>query len=946
MRSWKWISLLAIVFFLLVPVVPAPTRGTDGSGLELNLGIGRVRASLVFEENWREDLPYNPDRTLYPGDSFRLDLEVLEGDASRVAEAYRFTAEGKELSVNASNWVGIPKDTKPGEREVTVRAEPRPATLHLTLTFEEKYWYSSPLKVELVGENGETETLNVETVLSRYTDLCTGEIQKDLRHGRWRVICHMAEAKRDSRIENFFPPPELELNLNAGKRYEANGWYRRGQEGYWYSYDSDSSVTYLQPVEGKVSVKVVPYRPRFTYLSYIATARDEGVEDPWCYRKTAVVLLRYDGNAYNLENEERLTLQERAVLDRLCITGEWMVPEVAKGGEEQLRDSYRENGAHIFLEVETDENLVLQWGREEGEVLGEERCEVPGFRAPLVDLQGNQPKWPCIYWIRLIPERADPISFHVLALEDFAEAFNERARVVLRENRFTVTGKYVNPPPSADPCYRRDENYTIKRYERGDVKVYDNQEPRIREIHELLPKFVTFASPERRRTSFYLESKRGEELVPFMRMVMRGLRWASDEEDFDENHCREIERKIFYGNSRYAVFEFTPESWIHPLPLDPKIQPEYADVIRVFLDFPGTFSTSLVWEPVGSSQPVKVRCWRLREKAWWNGKEENVRELIQPENHPEAVMCENLWEEDTGTAILWLYPLASMRSVLENLPALASETPILPAMAEIGRENWEGGGTLENLGITKERRKEISEGARALLSDNWFLSHVVEDITSPSEPKFELRVSGGRLEGWEVYENGERKSIPSSGGTLILKRYGGTTFFLEVENYLGTVELPFSPFKEYTFNLNFSGGYAIGVKEDLPWRATLKPYYPPQAGELDSLKVYWIRGNSRIEIYSWPPVGGLASSFGRIMGFAAFSPPPELSIEKCEGMENIEVEFRNIFGATQVYRLTLSPYAPEERYAMIRVIFILLLAFLASFAWLQIWRKLRRPREL
>jgi len=900
---------------------------------------------LVFEENWKESLPYNPDHTLYPGDSFRLDLRVLEGDASRIEEAYRFTAEGQELSVNASNWVNIPQDARPGEREVVVRAEPKLARLCLTLTFEEKYWYASPLKVELVGENGSTETLNVEMVLSR-EGLCTGEIQKDLRHGRWRVVCHPAEAKKDSNIDNFFPPPELELNLNAGRRYEANGWYRRRKEGYWYSYDSDSSVTYLQPAEGKVSVKVVPYRPRFTFLSYIAAARDEGVEDPWCYKKTAVVLLRYNGNAYDPENEGKLTLQERAVLDRLRITGEWMVPEVAREGEEQLRDSYRENEAHIFLEVETDENLVLQWGREEGEVLGEEKHEAPRFRAPLVDSQGNPPRWPCIYWVKLIPERASPISFYVLALENFVEAFNGRTHVVLRENRFTVTGKYANPPPSADPCYRRHDNYAIKRYEGGDVKIYDNLEPIIRGTYGMYPRFVTLARPEERKTSFYLDCKRGEDIVPSVRVVMRDLRWANDEEDFDENHCRKIERRTFHENNKYATLEFTPESWIRPLPLDPSTQPEYAEVIRVFLDFPGTFSTSLVWEPVGSSQPVEVKCWRLRERAWWNGKEENVRELIQPENHPEAVMCENLWEEDAGTAVLRLYPLASLRSVLENLPALASETPILPAMAEIGRENWEGGGALENLGITKERRKEISGGARALLSDNWFLSHVVEDTTSPSEPRFELRVSAGRLEGWEVYENGERRSIPSSGGTLTLKRYGGTTFFLEVENYLGTVELPFSPFKEYTFNLNFSGGYAVGVKEDLPWRVTLKPYYPPQAGELDSLKVYWIKENSRIEIYSWPPVGGLVSSFGRIMGFAAFSPPIELSIEKCEGMENIEVEFRNIFGATQVYRLTLSPYAPEERYAMMRVVFILLLAFLASFAWLQIWRRLRRPREL
>jgi hypothetical protein len=938
MRSWKWISLLAIALLLAPPVVPAPTTGTDGSGFELNLGIGRVRASLVFEENWKEGLPYNPDHTLYPGDSFRLDLEVLEGDASRIAEAYRFTAGGQELSVNASNWVGVPKDAEPGQREVVVRAEPRPATLHLTLTLEEKYWYTSPLKVELIGE-GETENLNVEMVLSRDTNLCTGEIQKNLRHGRWRVMCHPAEARKDSNTDNFLPPPELELNLNAGRKYEVNGRYRRGEEGYWYSYDSDSSVTHLLPAEGKVSLRVVPYRPRFTHLSYTALARDEGVEDPWCYRKTAVVLLRYDGNAYDPENEEKLSLQERAVLDRLRVTGEWIVPEVAEGGEEQRRDGYRENGAHIILEVESDENLVLQWGREEGEVLGEMRLGT-SFRGPLVDSKGNPPRWPCIYWVRLIPERGEPASFYVLALENFAEAFNERTRVALRGNRFSVTGRYANPPASDDPCYRRHDNYAIKRYERGDVKIHDNQEPVIRETYEMLPRFETLASPERRKTSFYLDSKRGEELIPSVRMVMKNLRWADEERDFDENHCREIEKMVFFENRRYTVFEFKPESWINPLPLDPRVRPEYAEVVRVFLDFPGTFSTSLVWEPVGSSQPVKVRCWRLREKAWWNGKEENVRELIQPENHPEAVMCENLWEEDTCTAVLRLHPLVSLRGVLENFPSLASEVPILPAVAEIGRENWEGGRTLENLGITRERRREISESARALLSDNWFLSHLVEDITSPGEPGFELRVSGGRLEGWEVYENGERRSIPSSGETLTLRRYGGTTFFLEVENYLGMVELPFSPFKEYTFNLNFSGGYAVGVK-DLPWRATLKPYYPPQAGELDSLRVYWIRENRRIEIYGWPPVGGLASSFGRIMGFTVFSPPAEIAIEKCEGMENVEVEFRNIFGATQVYRLTLSPYAPEERYAMTRVVFILLLAFLASFAWLQIWRRIR-----
>jgi hypothetical protein len=961
MRSWKWISLLAIALLLTPPVVPAPATGTDGSGFKLNLGIGRVGASLVFEENWREDLPYNPDRTLYPGDSFRLDLGVLEGDASRIAEAYRFTAEGQELSVNASNWVRIPENAEPGQREVVVRAEPRPATLRVTLVIEEDYAKARSMRIDFIGP--ETETLDLEAAYGKETYYRSiAKEERKLPQGAWRIVCYPVEASKTyaegERWDNYLPPPPLELNLNSGRSYEVEGRYRKNQEGYWATYQSDNSVTYLQPAEGKVLVRVVPYRPKFTVIPYIALAKDSG-DDPYCYWKPGMVLVRYDGNAYDLENEERLSLQQRAVVQDFSSGGTWIHVKRAEKRKEQLRD---------YASPEDKGKVVIQiWGIENGVSKGycgltpSSGSEFQIYTGPIAKSCTSYFSVPrgSICFISLDNMRAGgricegPPPFYILAeCGTEGKTIVEVRYVENRAAEVSVEGGTLNPPPSADQVYRRNENYEILFYEPGDIEVTDMGIPVL--AYENLEAKGTLASPRLEGGGRRWALQRAVTAPP----SPSGLRWVTAVESASGPG---EEPPVFWENQRYAKYSFTP---VRGESTEPRAGELDAVNFYQSISFRGnpTFDFSLLWEPIGDRENVEVRFWRLKERVWWNGEEENVLELIQPDNHPEAVMDENLWEVDsTASKKILLIPLFRIRETAEHL----RDSNVLTLLRLLGLENTavedlcsplrageNATPLLENYLQTFGVRGTSSSPVSAklletLFSDNYLFSNYIEDTTAENEPSFELETSEGVLcKAAELWGN-ERKELEARNGSVELKRYGGTTFLLMLDNIISVVGIPFNPENSYKMGFSLTGGYSVKVLEDLPWETHLRFYFSPLAGSLGSLRIYQLdeKGERIGRVYEWPPDILVPLRKSPILG-AGLSPPEELTLAKFPGLTHIEVEFTNELGGRQSYRLHLSPYAGREEVAMVRLIWILLLALLASFAWLQIWRRIRRPKEL
>ncbi|MEM2619614.1 MAG: hypothetical protein QW356_09110, partial [Candidatus Hadarchaeales archaeon] len=884
MRRWR--SLFLVLSLLLSTLPPAPVRAASGvletyEVLGENL-IGRYRigvttGAVVAEVEWgewKEDSPFTPDHTLYPFDTLTLRLS-REGSVERyeiIVEVLGRSKriDGGELPCSVSFEL---QDCQPGRKEVSIRVEPKKARLQVT-------W--------LVGEEKEETVKELDMILD-------GTVVHLSSKDQWQEISiEQGEHEVEwGEIENYETPPPIRFVANAGERYVLTVGYRK-EDSYRNIWPVDESWTRLEGGSGKLEFRVVPYCPVFTTVGYLKFTEDTG-DDPWCYKKPFVVLARYDGNAYDPENMERRALDERAVMDLFWPEGSITKYQVTWERKEQLRDNaqaWLEESAtlHFYFRTpgETPVRVQVRYARSEGEVLrgmgSRESWDLPRYTYDIPYWTEDLSLQPGLYYFELGPaisrytgeEYPAPPPFYVL-IPPMRESVST-LRVTYRENLPALVenleGCKLNPPFWDDPVYRRDERFNIRYYEPGDVEAWDNGQLKY-ENAACGWEWVELSGTSNISNGVWVhgwgEIRLGLEL-PFYLERIGGIMYPPL-----KARGKDASKPMVFVGRKYFRWEFSPEWKWDPADSLATVEvnlslyyagsstPSEFNIIhgRVQREAFGnrmTFSPLVGWSAVGSLQPLEVRAWALKEFASWEGEMVRTEELIAPENHPEAVLSENLWETDPTVSLsIKLHPLFELRErcenyknlgifenlllnlgILENLPNLISST---------GRvaENLAGQELIPGVRIGREEVRWL-KSIPSILRDPYFLEKYLQDVTFEKEPEFLLRVENGVLaRAEEIRGPGNVTPLQVSGGKVTLKRYGGTDFIMELGEKVEWIDLPFNPRRDYKLNVNLSGGFSVKVT-DLPWEAKLRVFTPPQAGRLAEVSI--LDNENRI-FYCW-----------------------------------------------------------------------------------------------
>ncbi len=914
--------VLAVVLLLALQALPAGawtyTAGPEGRSLrgscEVVVPGGAIQASLDFGGG-----SYNSDLTFYPQDRVCVRLSGQDSPPYLGLERYqvevstaggRVTVDGAELK-GRSREVTLPVggEHRYEVRGVRIRATPKPAEVEVIIQVPEE-----PTVAQLLEKMARVRAwLDGSPLSLSQSDLRVLKATIEVGSGQHTV--------KVGEVEGWVAPPPLPFYANPGELYRVGIQYGKENEreagagvspsegpelGGWGDWSSG---------ENSLEILVVPYSPRFAVVGYEALARPSATrwgKDTWSYGKPRVCLVRYDGNNWDPDNWDRLTLRERAVVDSLSGSGALLKPVRAEEGEAQTKDNYdgRENlfRVEVLLSGESVPLMVVEAARSKGEFEQGKRVRVlyqepsPWFPGGLY-IEGV----PSIYYLVFKPLENCPPPPPLYVL--FPREGNPSLRVTYRENAPATVealgGAKLDPGWWEDPSYRRWPDLELQYYQEGEIKTYDNGEP----VYESDPLELGFLAYG--RVGIYL----GGSMCGQFDLRQEGEPVGVP--------------MVFDGDRRYARFELSDLDWMlggtgglegNRNSLTVQITGSYGSGTSLTLQ--GT------WDPVGRFQPVEVTVWRLRERAVWGGEEVEVRKLIQPDNHPEAVMSENLWEVSEENLELSLLPLS-----LENV----LDPQMLSLLEGLGVENLLG---MENLSSLGEAWEIVP-----LLTDPHFYENYLQDTVEENEPGVRVVWSGGRVVRAEEVWGDRTEELEREGQVFVLRRHGSQLFLVEARagenrSWRGWVTIPFNPEENYPLSFCPGGGFSVKVEEDLPWQTRMRVYTPPQAGDLVSLRIYRVENGRRgAEVYSWPEEWA-ADLFSQ-MGLSPMGFPGEVELRKAPGMENVEVELMNSMGAVQTFRLSLCPYASEVEYRGWRVFSVLLMAFLAALAWALAWRVLR-----
>jgi hypothetical protein len=347
-------SLLLLVLLLgslFAPAVPArageqPGPPPEGAVCSASAS-GPDGSSISAEVLWGEmsDLPHNADGTFYPGDELRVRVRV------RCSERYDrveidSTVERKTFGVrgdfDGKLDLRVREDAPPGLRGVRFTILPKRAKIVIHTRAKTGY-PDGPAVEEMGGEklvDGQTAgTRSVEEV--------------EVEQGRHVVSFGAVRSPWPSDRTYRIPPP-VEVWAAAGGTYHVEAVYvdnGLGEEPWSACADSEDPSAFepVPPVTAELRIRVVPYNPRFVAFPYLCLG---GVQSS--YRAPCAVLLRYDGNRYDPENGSRLSLDQRAVLDGVSVSGAASWPLRADGRQQRHRDNgdpdFCENGDPVMYE--------------------------------------------------------------------------------------------------------------------------------------------------------------------------------------------------------------------------------------------------------------------------------------------------------------------------------------------------------------------------------------------------------------------------------------------------------------------------------------------------------------------------------------------------------------------------------------------------------------------
>jgi len=674
------VFLTCLLFLLIVSFVQVPAAGAD---------YGRAVApdgSWISAELAWENMPayygmpmHNQDNTFYPGDAFAVKLDVFR------------TFQYRTLRVSSENGVIVPTEfivydnAYSGVKnfEILSGARTGPQRVDFTLVpalsiltveaYEWTYvppnpynpggWYPVPISSR-VAING--------------SDAGKTPLQLDVEQGVYTI------SFEDLSSENLSGPSPRQIGVLPGRSYWVKAYYAplgsERQPSTETNGEDPNAFSRVPEITASVEIRVVPYNPKFAVVPYLMT-NPENLSFRDAYDMPFAVLVRYDGNRYDPENSQKLSLSQRAIVNWLSFRGSMTCVQRAENDQQRLKD----NGDPDFYE--NGDPVMYRKG----------------------DVMYYDNGWPKV-----------------------------------EEKNFTLSpGEYA-------PYVQTDKSLRL---------------------------FVRFEN-ERPTGFFVLDNKQGamfgENAVEFLKLNLKPV--------------------VFDENSRYHKFVFFIEDSLKSRAR------EKGGLLDTELLFSSgargpqklVFVASASWQPIGFSQPVVVRAWRLKREV-----AENLA------SDPGIVLKENSWEINPEVRFtVQFVPLIKVKEIAENMRSVVSEYFSAIGLPEL---------------------------------DNYMLDQVVKDTMKENEPIQTISGSGSKSEN--------------------ILRYGSTLFLLKISASQGEktkersslVSLDFNPDENYEVDINLSGEGLTAKVIDGRESFRVAIYSPPQAGYLSKVILRDSGGNVLIE---------------------------------------------------------------------------------------------------
>ena len=299
-------------------VYSASASGPDGS---------RIYVSVLWDDMpTRLGLPtHNADRTFYPGDALRVRIAGSHSGGYEDMVAISGAVESK--TVGAGGTFDLKEDLQvrtsvgPGLQDINFTLFPRNGVVVVTVVDEEG---------RFSGSRG---------VYANGSFLGAGTGTYSLGQGEYTISF-------DPPPENVLAPPSVKITLTPARRLSIVAYYQCSADNVQPRTDvavlEQGAATFLPTLTAALRIYVVPYNPRFVVIPYLCI----GTPAQSSYEMPFAVLVRYDGNQYDPENENRLSLDQRVLLDGVSMSGHASWPLRSEG----VQQRYHDNGELSFLE--------------------------------------------------------------------------------------------------------------------------------------------------------------------------------------------------------------------------------------------------------------------------------------------------------------------------------------------------------------------------------------------------------------------------------------------------------------------------------------------------------------------------------------------------------------------------------------------------------------------
>jgi len=887
-------------------------HGPDGSWIKAELVWGEMPSDA------QGLVRHNADGTFYPGDAFAVRIcgNASERYKSSIRDWYRrvqvtsgIIAETRDIDAGGPLTAGGSFDDV-YIFDIIEGASPRVHAFRCTLILHKVRLFINAWEGKIGGRtlnSSSSREVEVTVTGDSWEETGTTILELEVDDGIYTISF--------GSFEGLGTPSPITVGLRAGGDYRIHAIY--GEDPH-VEYGADGDVpddpsTFVPaiPITSALKIVVVPYSPRFAVFPYLWLKWGNPGES--FYSKPYVVLVRYDGNAYDPDNAEKLSLDQRALVNFV----EW-------------------NGTATRVKVDENGNPEV-W--ENGEPKTESLDVAYRWKDPYTERTS--------FHLRLY----DSVTDNPYKTPQFWEMLGKEHEPTEGEYEVRDTEGYVGlvkPGEVALTVWTEPENGLEFRVE-GPAPWY-----LIRQ-HVPTPETIVNSSPGTWHVKFQSDLE-GYLKPPDIDIVLEGGHKKTV-------IGRYVKKLSYHARSAVAAFDplvvFGSEHRYHKFVVRPdsdkmaELQDEnYLMVnfaisfcwfpnVRVYGNYVSwnmeedyerrkqTLATDISYYPLGNTNPISMRAVRLTEDArnkvdaWKRShghgsaaeENENAEENIGGIDIAEILFDDGSWEVDGSIRVGATFsPLFRLEEVMENLENAGVGTELLGEMLDnlFGRIQEFFGESTESLEFP-----EVGGVAVVSLDEHMFEIYK-QDTMVENEPD-------QRFEGQGSFE-----------GELV--RYEGNLFILRLtaENedskaeVTQAIQILFDPSKPLRLHANLSGeGMIIRRVRDWGWKADFEVLALPQAGGLWAARVYDNQGFLLFERGAQP-----ATSFLSSEPEVGFSGTYEFSWWKYpDSPTEVVVEATNVWGASAVQEFVVSPYVPRKLWWVQEAIKWLLFIVLAMMVW-------------